>query len=130
MCIRDRYIRVLFSEIGRLLSHLLNVTTTAMDVGAMTPITWGFDEREKLLDFYEEVSGSRFHAAYFRAGGVHQDLPDGLTDKIFDFCNNFPKALDDIESLLTENRIFKQRNVNIGKVSLSLIHISEPTRPY
>jgi NADH-quinone oxidoreductase subunit D len=83
----------------------------------MTPITWGFDEREKLLDFYEEVSGSRFHAAYFRAGGVHQDLPDGLTDKIFDFCNNFPKALDDIESLLTENRIFKQRNVNIGKVS-------------
>ena len=88
-----------------------------MDVGAMTPITWGFDEREKLLDFYEEVSGSRFHAAYFRAGGVHQDLPDGLTDRIFNFCNSFPKALDDIESMLTENRIFKQRNVNIGKVS-------------
>ena len=115
--LRGQYIRVLYSEIGRLLSHLLNVTTTAMDVGAMTPITWGFDEREKLLDFYEEVSGSRFHAAYFRAGGVHQDLPDGLTDRIFNFCNNFPKALDDIESMLTENRIFKQRNVNIGKVS-------------
>ena len=115
--LRGQYIRVLFAEIGRLLSHLLNVTTTAMDVGAMTPITWGFDEREKLLDFYEEVSGSRFHAAYFRAGGVHQDLPDGLTDKIFNFCNNFPKAIDDIESMLTENRIFKQRNVNIGKVS-------------
>ena len=114
---RGQYIRVLFSEIGRLLSHLLNVTTTAMDVGAMTPITWGFDEREKLLDFYEEVSGSRFHANYFRAGGVHQDLPDGLLEKINDFCISFPKIVDDIESLLTENRIFKQRNVDIGKIS-------------
>ena len=114
---RGQYIRVLFSEIGRLLSHLLNVTTTAMDVGAMTPITWGFDEREKLLDFYEEVSGSRFHAAYFRAGGVHQDLPDGLLDKIFNFCQSFPKVIDDIENMLTENRIFKQRNVDIGKIS-------------
>ena len=114
---RGQYIRVLFSEIGRLLSHLLNVTTTAMDVGAMTPITWGFDEREKLLDFYEEVSGSRFHANYFRAGGVHQDLPDGLLEKINDFCISFPKVVDDMETLLTENRIFKQRNVDIGKIS-------------
>ena len=114
---RGQYIRVLFSEIGRLLSHLLNVTTTAMDVGAMTPITWGFDEREKLLDFYEEVSGSRFHANYFRAGGVHQDLPDGLLEKINDFCISFPKVADDMETLLTENRIFKQRNVDIGKIS-------------
>ena len=114
---RGQYIRVLFSEIGRLLSHLLNVTTTAMDVGAMTPITWGFDEREKLLDFYEEVSGSRFHANYFRAGGVHQDLPNGLLEKINDFCISFPKVVDDMETLLTENRIFKQRNVDIGKIS-------------
>ena len=114
---RGQYIRVLFSEIGRLLSHLLNVTTTAMDVGAMTPITWGFDEREKLLDFYEEVSGSRFHANYFRAGGVHQDLPEGLLEKINDFCISFPEGVDDMETLLTENRIFKQRNVDIGKIS-------------
>ena len=114
---RGQYIRVLFSEVGRLLSHLLNVTTTAMDVGAMTPITWGFDEREKLLDFYEEVSGSRFHANYFRAGGVHQDLPEGLLEKINDFCISFPKVVDDMETLLTENRIFKQRNVDIGKIS-------------
>ena len=115
--IRGQYIRVLFSEIGRLLSHLLNVTTSAMDVGAMSPITWGFDEREKLLDFYEEVSGSRFYAAYFRAGGVHKDLPDGLLQKIYDFCISFPKALDDIETMLTENRIFKQRNVDIANIT-------------
>ena len=114
---RGQYIRVLFAEIGRLLSHLLNVTTSAMDVGAMSPITWGFDEREKLLDFYEEVSGSRFHAAYFRAGGVHKDLPDGLLQKIYDFCLSFPKALDDIETMLTENRIFKQRNVDIANIT-------------
>ena len=114
---RGQYIRVLFSEIGRLLSHLLNVTTSAMDVGAMSPITWGFDEREKLLDFYEEVSGSRFHAAYFRAGGVHKDLPDGLLQKIYEFCISFPKALDDIETMLTENRIFKQRNVDIANIT-------------
>ena len=114
---RGQYIRVLFSEIGRLLSHLLNVTTSAMDVGAMSPITWGFDEREKLLDFYEEVSGSRFHADYFRAGGVHKDLPDGLLQKIYDFCISFPKALDDIETMLTENRIFKQRNVDIANIT-------------
>ncbi len=111
---RGQYIRVLFSEIGRILNHLLNVTTQAMDVGALTPPLWGFEEREKLMVFYERVSGSRMHAAYFRAGGVHQDLPPGLADDILKFCETFPKVLDDIEGLLTENRIFKQRNVDIG----------------
>ena len=111
---RGQYIRVLYSEIGRLLNHLLNVTTQAMDVGALTPPLWGFEEREKLMVFYERASGSRMHAAYFRAGGVHQDLPAGLTDDIMKFCEHFPKVLDDIEGLLTENRIFKQRNVDIG----------------
>ena len=111
---RGQYIRVLYSEIGRLLNHLLNVTTQAMDVGALTPPLWGFEEREKLMVFYERASGSRMHAAYFRAGGVHQDLPPGLADDIYKFCEHFPKVLDDIEGLLTENRIFKQRNVDIG----------------
>jgi NADH-quinone oxidoreductase subunit D len=111
---RGQYIRVLYSEIGRILNHLLNVTTQAMDVGALTPPLWGFEEREKLMVFYERASGSRMHAAYFRAGGVHQDLPAGLTDDIMKFCEHFPKVLDDIEGLLTENRIFKQRNVDIG----------------
>ena len=111
---RGQYIRVLYSEIGRILNHLLNVTTQAMDVGALTPPLWGFEEREKLMVFYERVSGSRMHAAYFRAGGVHQDLPPGLADDIYEFCEHFPKLLDDIEGLLTENRIFKQRNVDIG----------------
>lgn len=114
---RAQYIRVLFSEIGRLLSHLLNVTTQAMDVGALTPPLWGFEEREKLMGFYERASGARMHAAYFRVGGVHQDLPEGLAEDILAFCKSFPKVLDDIEDLLTENRIFKQRNVDIGKVS-------------
>ncbi|HWY60939.1 MAG TPA: NADH-quinone oxidoreductase subunit D [Rhizomicrobium sp.] len=111
---RGQYIRVLYSEIGRLLNHLLNVTTQAMDVGALTPPLWGFEEREKLMVFYERASGSRMHAAYFRTGGVHQDLPPGLSDDIMKFCEHFPKVLDDIEGLLTENRIFKQRNVDIG----------------
>ncbi len=115
--IRGQYIRVLYSEIGRLLNHLLNVTTQAMDVGALTPPLWGFEEREKLMVFYERASGSRMHAAYFRTGGVHQDLPPGLTDDIYKFCEHFPKVLDDIEGLLTENRIFKQRNVDIGVLS-------------
>jgi NADH-quinone oxidoreductase subunit D len=115
--IRGQYIRVLYSEIGRILNHLLNVTTQAMDVGALTPPLWGFEEREKLMVFYERVSGSRMHAAYFRAGGVHQDLPPGLADDILKFCEHFPKVLDDIEGLLTENRIFKQRNVDIGKIT-------------
>jgi len=114
---RAQYIRVLFCEIGRLLNHLLNVTTQAMDVGALTPPLWGFEEREKLMVFYERASGARLHANYFRPGGVHQDLPKGLVEDIWKFCENFPKVLDDIEGLLTENRIFKQRNVDIGIVS-------------
>ncbi len=111
---RGQYIRVLFSEIGRILNHLLNVTTQAMDVGALTPPLWGFEEREKLMVFYERVSGSRLHANYFRPGGVHQDLPPGLAEDILKFCDHFLTVLDDIETLLTENRIFKQRNVDIG----------------
>ncbi|HRN88823.1 NADH-quinone oxidoreductase subunit D [Hyphomicrobium sp.] len=115
---RGQLIRVLFSEIGRHLSHLLNVTTQAMDVGALTPPLWGFEEREKLMVFYERASGSRMHAKYFRIGGVHQDLPRQLIDDIYAWCDPFLKVLDDIEGLLTENRIFKQRNVDIGVVSL------------
>ncbi len=114
---RAQFIRVLYSEIGRLLSHLLNVTTQAMDVGALTPPLWGFEEREKLMVFYERASGSRMHAAYFRPGGVHQDLPPDLLDDIGTFCDTFPQVLDDIEGLLTDNRIFKQRNADIGVVS-------------
>ncbi|MEZ5907426.1 MAG: NADH-quinone oxidoreductase subunit D [Hyphomicrobiaceae bacterium] len=116
--LRGQLIRVLYSEIGRLLSHILNVTTQALDVGALTPPLWGFEEREKLMVFYERASGSRMHAAYFRVGGVHQDLPDELVADIAAFCETHPKVLDDIEGLLTENRIFKQRNVDIGVVSL------------
>jgi len=115
--IRGQYIRVLFCEIGRILSHLLNVTTQALDVGALTPSLWGFEERETLMTFYERVSGSRLHANYFRPGGVYRDLPRGLTDDIILFCKSFPKIIDDLESLLTDNRIFKQRNVNIGIVT-------------
>ena len=115
---RGQLIRVLYCEIGRLLSHLLNVTTQAMDVGALTPPLWGFEEREKLMVFYERASGSRMHAAYFRPGGVHQDLPPQLLDDISEFCEHHPKVLDDIEGLLTDNRIFKQRNVDIGVVGL------------
>jgi NADH-quinone oxidoreductase subunit D len=115
---RGQLIRVLYSEIGRLLSHILNVTTQAMDVGALTPPLWGFEEREKLMVFYERASGSRMHAAYVRPGGVHQDIPQKLVDDIGHFCDTHPKVLDDIEGLLTENRIFKQRNVDIGVVSL------------
>src|SRR5690348_5100774 len=114
---RGQLIRVLYSEIGRILSHLLNVTTQAMDVGALTPPLWGFEEREKLMIFYERASGSRMHANYFRMGGVHQDLPQQLLDDIYAFCDHFPKVLDDIEGLLTNNRIFKQRNVDIGVVT-------------
>ena len=115
--IRAQYIRVMFCEIGRILSHLLNVTTQALDVGALTPSLWGFEERETLMTFYERVAGSRLHANYFRAGGVHQDLPMGLGEDIEKFCNNFPKIIDDLETLLTDNRIFKQRNVDIGIVT-------------
>ena len=115
---RGQLIRVLYCEIGRLLSHLLNVTTQAMDVGALTPPLWGFEEREKLMVFYERASGARMHAGYFRPGGVHQDLPPKLLEDIWKFCEHHPKVLDDIEGLLTDNRIFKQRNVDIGVVEL------------
>ena len=115
--IRGQYIRVLFCEIGRILSHLLNVTTQALDVGALTPSLWGFEERETLMTFYERVSGSRLHANYFRPGGVHKDLPRGLAEDIILFCDAFPKVIDDLETLLTDNRIFKQRNVDIGIVT-------------
>jgi NADH-quinone oxidoreductase subunit D len=115
---RGQLIRVLYCEIGRLLSHLLNVTTQAMDVGALTPPLWGFEEREKLMVFYERASGSRMHAAYFRIGGVHQDLPPKLIDDIEAFCDPFLKVVEDLERLLTGNRIFKQRNVDIGVVTL------------
>ena len=114
---RSSDIRVLFCEIGRVLNHLLNITTQGMDVGALTPIFWGFEEREKLMEFYERASGARLHAAYFRPGGVHQDLPTKLLEDIFDWAESFPEKLNDLEGLLTENRIFKQRNVDIGVVS-------------
>ena len=114
---RASIIRVLFSEIGRVLNHLLNVTTQAMDVGALTPPLWGFEEREKLMIFYERACGARLHAAYFRPGGVHQDLTKDLLMDIDNWAIEFPKVIDDIDALLTENRIFKQRNVDIGVVS-------------
>ena len=115
--IRAQFIRVMFCEIGRILSHLLNITTQALDVGALTPSLWGFEERETLMTFYERVSGSRLHANYFRTGGVHRDLPRGLEEDIGKFCNSFPKIINDLETLLTDNRIFKQRNVDIGIVT-------------
>ncbi len=114
---RASLIRVLFSEIGRILSHILNVTTQAMDVGALTPPLWGFEEREKLMVFYERASGARLHAAYFRPGGVHQDLTPDLINDIEAWCEYFPKVLGDLHTLLTENRIFKQRNADIGVVT-------------
>jgi NADH-quinone oxidoreductase subunit D len=114
---RASLIRVLYSEIGRILNHLLNVTTQAMDVGALTPPLWGFEEREKLMVFYERASGARLHAAYFRPGGVHQDLTPQLIEDIDQWAIEFPRVLDDIDGLLTENRIFKQRNVDIGVVT-------------
>ena len=115
---RGQLIRVLYSEIGRLLSHILNTTTQALDVGALTPPLWGFDEREKLMIFYERASGSRMHAAFFRVGGVHQDLPQKLVDDIEAWCDPFLKVVEDLDRLLTANRIFKQRNVDIGVVPL------------
>ena len=115
---RGQLIRVLYSEIGRILSHIMNVTTQAMDVGAMTPPVWGFEEREKLMIFYERACGARLHAAYVRPGGVHQDIPQELVDDIGKWCDPFITVLDNIEGLLTNNRIYKQRNVDIGVVSL------------
>jgi NADH-quinone oxidoreductase subunit D len=114
---RASLIRILYSEIGRILNHLLNVTTQAMDVGALTPPLWGFEEREKLMVFYERACGARLHAAYFRPGGVHQDLPPALIDDIEHWAKEFPRVLNDLHGLLTENRIFKQRNADIGIVS-------------
>ncbi len=114
---RASLVRVLYSEIGRILNHLLNVTTQAMDVGALTPPLWGFEEREKLMVFYERACGARLHAAYFRPGGVHQDLPPELIDDIDTWADEFPAVVDDIDGLLTENRIFKQRNADIGVVT-------------
>ncbi len=114
---RASLIRVLYCEIGRVLNHLLNVTTQAMDVGALTPPLWGFEEREKLMVFYERACGARLHAAYFRPGGVHQDLPPELIEDIDIWAQEFPSVLGDIDGLLTENRIFKQRNVDICVVS-------------
>nr|YP_010508097.1 NADH dehydrogenase subunit 7 [Phytophthora pseudotsugae]UXG56434.1 NADH dehydrogenase subunit 7 [Phytophthora pseudotsugae] len=115
--LRAQYIRVLFSEITRILNHLLAVCCHALDVGAMTPYFWGFEEREKLMEFYERVSGARMHAAYFRPGGVNQDLPKGLLNDIYIFCEQFNTRLDEIEEMLTNNRIWKQRLVDIGIVS-------------
>lgn len=115
--LRAQFIRVLYSELTRIANHLLNIATFAMDVGAITPFLWAFEEREIIMEFYERVSGARLHAAYVRPGGVHRDLPDGLLAEIDAFAKRFPKLIDDIETLLTENRIFKIRTVDIGKIS-------------
>ena len=114
---RGQFIRVMFDEITRLLNHLLNVPAYALDVGAMTPMLWAFEQRELLMEFYERVCGARLHAAYYRVGGVHQDLPAGLSEDIMAWTEQFPSFIDDMETLLTENRIFKQRSVDIGVVS-------------
>ncbi|MEM7071468.1 MAG: NADH-quinone oxidoreductase subunit D [Pseudomonadota bacterium] len=114
---RGQFIRTLFAEISRILNHLLNVPAYALDVGAMTPMLWAFEEREKLMEFYEGVCGARLHAAYFRVGGVHQDMPADMGDRILEWAEHFPKFLDDMETLLNENRIFRQRSVDIGIIS-------------
>ncbi|NTU76277.1 MAG: NADH-quinone oxidoreductase subunit D [Alphaproteobacteria bacterium] len=114
---RAQYIRVLFAEITRILNHIFNITTFAIDIGAVTPSLWGFEERELLMEFIERVSGARMHANYFRVGGVHQDLPEGMIEDIWKYTERFPKFLADLEELLTENRIFKQRTVDIGIVT-------------
>ena len=116
---RAKYIRVIFAEITRILNHLLNIPAYAADIGAVTPFLWCFEEREKLLEFHEAVSGARFHAAYFRPGGVHQDMPEGMEEKLFDHFKTLPKFIDDLESLLTNNRILRQRSVDIGIISKS-----------
>ena len=117
MPVRASYIRVLFSEITRILNHLLSVSTHALDVGAMTPMLWAFEEREKLMEFYERVSGARLHSAYIRPGGVSQDLPLGLCEDIHQFCNHFIHRIDEMEEMLTGNRIWKQRLVDVGVVN-------------
>jgi NADH-quinone oxidoreductase subunit D len=115
--IRGQYIRVMFDEVTRILNHLLNIPAYAMDVGAITPFLWVFEQRELLMEFYERVSGARLHAAYYRPGGVHQDLPAGLLDDLWAWSEKFPKVVDDMEGLLTNNRIFKQRLVDVCPVS-------------
>jgi len=115
--IRAKYIRVLFCELTRILNHLLNISAHAIDVGAMTPLLWLFEEREKLLSFYERASGARFHSAYIRPGGVHQDMPKGMEEDILKWARGFKKYIDDVDDLLSENRIWKQRNVDIGVVT-------------
>ena len=115
--LRARYIRTLFLEITRLLNHLLAVSTHALDVGALTPFLWAFEEREKLIEFYERVSGARMHAAYFRPGGVYQDLPSGFIEDLISFCQNFGKRIDEFEEILTNNRIWKNRLIGVGIVS-------------
>ena len=115
--LRGQYIRVLYAEIGRVLNHLFTVCAYAMDIGAMTPMLWGFEERERLMEFCERVCGARLHMNYFRPGGVSQDLPAGLADDIAAWADEFPRCIDDLEALLTENRIFKQRSVDIGAIS-------------
>ncbi|HLY57723.1 MAG TPA: NADH-quinone oxidoreductase subunit D [Stellaceae bacterium] len=114
---RGQFVRVVYAEIGRILNHLLNITAFANDIGAITPILWGFEDRERLMEFCERVCGARFHANYFRPGGVHQDLPAGLAEDIVAFCKAFPPRIDNLERLLTENRIFKQRSVDIGVIT-------------
>ena len=114
---RAQYIRVLYAEIGRILSHILNVCSFAMDVGAVTPMLWGFEERERLMEFCERVSGARMHMNYFRPGGVAFDMPSGLAEDIHGWADHFPSFVDDCETLLTENRIFKQRTVDIGVIT-------------
>jgi NADH-quinone oxidoreductase subunit D len=116
--LRGQYVRVMFLELTRILNHILNVTTQAIDIGATTPLLWMFEEREKMMEFYERASGARLHSAYIRPGGVHQDLPAGLLEDIDAFADGFGKIIDDVEGLLTENRIFKQRMVDVGVVSL------------
>ena len=111
---RAKWIRTMFAEITRVLSHLLSVTSFALDCGALTPALWGYEEREKLLEFYEAVSGARYHANYFRPGGVAKDMPTGLTDRIAAWAAEFPRFVDDLEAMLTGNRIWKQRTVGIG----------------
>jgi NADH-quinone oxidoreductase subunit D len=115
---RAMYVRTMFAEISRILNHILNVCSFVFDVGGMTPMLWGFEEREKLMEFYERASGARLHSNYFRIGGVSADIPDGMLDEIAAWCEHYPKVIDDIETLVTENRIFKQRTVDIGAVSI------------
>lgn len=115
--LRVQYVRILFLELTRLINHLIAVTTHALDVGALTPFLYGFEEREKLIEFYERVSGARIHAAWFRVGGIVQELPLGILNDIFLFCNQFNYRLDEIEELLTNNRIWKQRLVDVGKLT-------------